>query len=130
MLSAEEVAGVMSNELAHVKNRDTLTMTVTATIAGAIGMLANFALFFGGMFGGSRENNNPLGFVGVLLVALLAPLAAMIVQFAISRTREYSADQGGAEISGNPNAMASALAKNDRAEIGRASCRERVWQIG
>src|SRR3546814_10612453 len=118
MLSAEEVAGVMSNELAHVKNRDTLTMTVTATIAGAIGMLANFALFFGGMFGGSRENNNPLGFVGVLLVAILAPLAAMVVQFAISRTREYSADEGGAEISGNPAALASALAKIDRAARG------------
>lgn len=118
MLSAEEVAGVMAHELAHVKNRDTLTMTITATIAGAIGMLANFALFFGGMVGGSRENNNPLGFVGVLLVALLAPLAAMIVQFAISRTREYSADQGGAEISGNPNALASALAKIDRAARG------------
>ena len=118
MLSAEEVAGVMAHELAHVKNRDTLTMTVTATIAGAIGMLANFALFFGGMFGGSRENNNPLGFVGVLLVAILAPLAAMVVQFAISRTREYSADQGGAEISGNPAALASALAKIDRAARG------------
>ena len=110
MLNADEVAGVMAHELAHVKNRDTLTMTVTATIAGAIGMLANFALFFGG----SRDNNNPLGFVGVLLVAILAPLAAMVVQFAISRTREYAADQGGAEISGNPDALASALAKIDR----------------
>ncbi len=113
-LSPEEVAGVMAHELAHVKNRDTLTMTITATIAGAIGMLANFALFFGG----SRDNNNPLGFIGVLLVAILAPLAAMIVQFAISRTREYSADAGGAEISGDPAALASALAKIDRAARG------------
>lgn len=110
MLTPEEVAAVMAHELAHVKNRDTLTMTVTATIAGAIGMLANFALFFGG-----SRNNNPLGVVGVLLVAILAPMAAMIVQFAISRTREYAADQGGAEISGNPHALASALAKIDRA---------------
>jgi len=110
VLSADEVAGVMAHELAHVKNRDTLTMTVTATIAGAIGMLANFALFFGG----GRNNNNPLGIVGVLLVAILAPLAAMIVQFAISRTREYAADEGGAAISGNPLSLAAALAKIDR----------------
>jgi heat shock protein HtpX len=113
VLSADEVAGVMAHELAHVKNRDTLTMTITATIAGAIGMLANFALFFGG-----NRNNNPLGIVGVLLVAILAPLAAMIVQFAISRTREYAADAGGAEISGNPLSLAAALAKIDRAARG------------
>ena len=85
-LSREEIAGVMAHELAHVKNRDTLTMTITATIAGAIGMLANFALFFGAFGGGNR--NNPLGIVGVLLVELLAPVAAMMVQFAISRARE------------------------------------------
>jgi heat shock protein HtpX len=114
VLSADEVAGVMAHELAHVKNRDTLTMTITATIAGAIGMLANFALFFGG----GRNNNNPLGIVGVLLVAILAPLAAMIVQFAISRTREYAADEGGAAISGNPLSLAAALAKIDRAARG------------
>jgi heat shock protein HtpX len=119
VLSADEMAGVMAHELAHVKNRDTLTMTVTATIAGAIGMLANFALFFGGAFGGGgRNNNNPLGIVGVLLVAILAPLAAMIVQFAISRTREYAADAGGAAISGNPLSLAAALAKIDRAARG------------
>jgi len=112
LLSADEVAGVMAHELAHVKNRDTLTMTITATIAGAIGMLANFALFFGG---GSRDNNNPLGGIGALLVALLAPLAAMIVQFAISRTREYEADAGGAAISGSPLSLASALAKIETA---------------
>ena len=108
MLSHEEIAGVMAHELGHVRNRDTLTMTITATLAGAISMLANFGLFFGGL-GGNR--NNPLGFVGVLVAALVAPLAAMIVQMAISRTREYSADRAGAEISGRPEALASALAK-------------------
>jgi heat shock protein HtpX len=108
MLSRDEIAGVMAHELGHVRNRDTLTMTITATLAGAVSMLANFGLFFGG-FGGNR--NNPLGFVGVLIAALVAPLAAMIVQMAISRTREYSADRAGAEISGRPQALASALAK-------------------
>jgi len=107
-LSQEEVAGVMAHELAHVKNRDTLTMTITATIAGAIGMLANFALFFGG------SRNNPLGIVGALLIMILAPLAAMLVQMAISRTREYAADRAGAEICGHPMWLASALAKIDR----------------
>ena len=109
-LSPDEVAGVMAHELAHVKNRDTLTMTITATIAGAISMLANFAFFFGG----SRENNSPFGFIGVLLAAITAPIAAMLVQMAISRTREYSADRLGAEISGKPLALASALAKISR----------------
>ncbi len=107
-LTADEIEGVMAHELAHVKNRDTLTMTVTATIAGAISMLANFAFFFGGS---NRENNNGMGFIGVLLAAIVAPIAAALVQFAISRTREYSADRGGAEISGRPRALASALAK-------------------
>jgi heat shock protein HtpX len=106
-LSRGELAGVIAHELAHVKNRDTLTMTITATIAGAISMLANFAFFFGG----NRNNNSPLGLIGVLLAAITAPLAAMLVQMAISRTREYSADRGGAEISGNPMGLASALAK-------------------
>lgn len=110
-LSHEEIAGVMAHELGHVKNRDTLTMTITATIAGAISMLANFAMF-AGMFGGGNDNrNNPLGIVGVLLVAILAPLAAMMVQMAISRTREYAADRMGAEISGRPLWLASALEK-------------------
>jgi len=104
-LSHEEVAGVMAHELAHVKNRDTLIMTVTATIAGALSMLANFALFFGG------SRNNPLGLVGTILVMVLAPLAAMVVQMAISRTREYAADRGGAEICGQPLWLASALEK-------------------
>lgn len=106
-LTAEEVAGVMAHELAHVQNRDTLTMTITATLAGAISMLGNFALFFGG----NRDNNNPLGFVGVLFAMIVAPFAAMLVQMAISRTREYSADRRGAEICGNPMWLASALAK-------------------
>ena len=106
-LTREEIAAVMAHELAHVRNRDTLIMTVTATLAGAISMLANFAFFFGG----SRDNNNPMGMIGVLLAAITAPLAAMVVQMAISRTREYSADRAGAEICGNPLWLASALAK-------------------
>lgn len=107
LLSRDEIAGVMAHELAHVKNRDTLVMTMTATIAGAISMLANFGMFFGG----NRDRNNPLGAVGAILLVILAPLAAMLVQMAISRTREYGADRGGAEISGQPLALASALAK-------------------
>jgi len=106
-LNREEVAGVLAHELAHVEHRDTLTMTVTATLAGAISMLANFALFFGG----GDNRNNPLGFVGVLLVAILAPLAAMLVQMAISRGREYQADRRGAELLGQPLWLASALGK-------------------
>ena len=109
-LSREEVAGVLAHELAHVEHRDTLTMTVTATLAGAISMLANFALFFGS--GDSR--NNPLGIVGVLLVSILAPIAAMLVQMAISRGREYEADRRGAELTGKPLWLASALAKISR----------------
>ncbi len=107
-LSQEEIAAVMAHELGHVKNRDTLIMTITATIAGAISMLANFALFFGGS---SRDNNNPLGFVAVLIAALVAPIAALLVQMAVSRTREYSADRAAAEITGRPMALASALAR-------------------
>ena len=106
LLDEEELAGVMAHELAHIKNRDTLTMTITATIAGAISMLANFAMFFGG-----RDRNNPLGLVGTLLLMILAPLAAMLVQFAISRTREYAADREGALIAGNPLWLARALEK-------------------
>lgn len=104
-LSAQEVAGVMAHELAHIKNRDTLIMTVTATLAGALSMLANFALFFGG------NRNNPLGLIGVILMMILAPLAASLVQMAISRTREYEADRVGAEICGHPLWLASALEK-------------------
>lgn len=106
-LNHEEVAAVMAHELAHIQHRDTLTMTITATLAGAISMIGNFALFFGG----SRNNNNPLGAVGTLVAVLVAPFAAMLVQMAVSRTREYSADRRGAEICGNPRALSSALAK-------------------
>jgi len=111
-LSHEEIAGVMAHELAHVKNRDTLIMTITATIAGAISMLANFAFFFGGS--NDEENPNPLGFVGTLLIMILAPMAAMLVQMLISRTREYEADRIGAEICGQPMWLASALNKLDK----------------
>jgi heat shock protein HtpX len=104
-LTANEIAGVMAHELGHVKNRDTLIMTITATMAGGIAMLANFAFLFG------RGRDNPLGFVGVLATMILAPLAAMLVQMAISRTREYGADRAGAEISGQPLWLASALEK-------------------
>ncbi|MEM8616706.1 MAG: zinc metalloprotease HtpX [Pseudomonadota bacterium] len=106
LLTREETAGVMAHELAHVQNRDTLTMTVTATIAGAIGALANFALFFS-----NRERG---GLVTALLVMIFAPMAAGLVQMAISRSREYEADRRGAEICGNPIWLASALAKIDR----------------
>lgn len=106
-LTREEVAGVMAHELAHVKNHDTLIMTMTATIAGAISMLANFGMFFGG----NRDNNNGMGAIGTILLVILAPLAAMIVQMAISRTREYSADRDGALICGRPLALATALNK-------------------
>jgi heat shock protein HtpX len=106
-LSHEEVAGVLAHELAHVKNRDTLIMTITATIAGAIGMLSQFAFFFGGS---NRDNNNGGGnFIVALLVMILAPIAAMLVQMGISRTREYEADRIGSEISGRPLWLASAL---------------------
>jgi heat shock protein HtpX len=108
-LSREEVAGVMAHELAHIKNRDTLIMTITASIAGAIGMLTQFAFFFRG------NRDNPLGAIGVILAIILAPLAAGIVQMAISRTREYEADRIGAEICRQPLWLASALAKIQRA---------------
>jgi heat shock protein HtpX len=108
MLDEREVAAVMAHELAHVKNRDTLTMTVTATVAGAIGMLAQFAFFF------SSSNNRErggLGPVATLALMILAPLAASLVQMAISRSREYEADRVGGEIAGDPLALASALEK-------------------
>jgi heat shock protein HtpX len=109
-LSKEELAGVLAHELSHVKNRDTLTMTITATLAGAISMLANFAFLMGG-----RDRNNPLGIVGVILVMVLAPIAAMLVQMAISRAREFEADRTGAEISGRPLWLASALGRIESA---------------
>lgn len=107
MLNRDEVAAVMAHELAHVKNRDTLIMTMVATIAGAISMLANFGLFFRG---GGDGDNRGAGIAGILAV-LIAPFAAMIVQMAISRTREFGADSGAASITGDPMALASALAK-------------------
>ncbi len=115
MLSREEIAGVIAHELAHIRNRDTLTMTITATIAGAISMLAQFGMFFGG----HRDNNQGLGMIGTIAMVILAPIAAMLVQMAISRTREYSADKLGAQISGRPDALASALARisNGAAQI-------------
>ena len=103
-VTREELAGVIAHELAHIRNHDTAIMTVTATFAGAISMLANFALFFGG----SRER---LGLIGTLMMMFLAPMAAALVQMAISRTREYAADKAGAEICGQPLWLASALEK-------------------
>ena len=123
-LSEQEVAAVMAHELAHIRSRDTLVMTVTATLAGAIGMLANFAFFFRG------DRNNPLGFIGIMATIILAPMAAGIVQMAISRAREYEADKDGAEICGNPLWLASALEKiqawaqripNNRAESAKST---------
>jgi heat shock protein HtpX len=124
-LNRDEIAGVVAHELAHIKNRDTLIMTITATLAGAISMLANFAFFFGG-----RDRNNSLGPIGTIAMMILAPLAAMLVQMAISRTREYSADHTGAMISGLPRSLASALRRisiaagripNDTAEANPAT---------
>jgi heat shock protein HtpX len=108
MLDRREIRGVMAHELAHVKNRDTLTMTVTATIAGAISALANFAFFFGG-----NDRERPGGFIGVIAIMILAPMAAALVQMAISRGREYEADRVGASIADDPAALASALQKID-----------------
>ena len=105
-LDRRELAGVIAHELAHIRNRDTLTMTVTATLAGAITMLAQFGFFFGG-----RDNNSPLGPMGGIIAFFLAPVAAALVQMAVSRTREYEADRDGAQISGDPLALASALQK-------------------
>jgi heat shock protein HtpX len=110
----EELAGVLAHELGHIKHRDTLTMTMVATVAGAVSMLANFAFFLGG-FGYGERRNNPLGLVGMLLVMFLAPIAAVLVQMAISRSREFDADKAGAEISGRPLWLASALQKIDHA---------------
>src|SRR5262249_4707253 len=108
-LSRDEIAGVIGHELGHVRNHDTLTMTITATIADAISMLAQFGMFFRG---GNRDSG--LGIVGSVLMLILAPLAPMLVQMAISRTREYAADNLGARISGRPDALASALVKISR----------------
>ncbi len=116
MLDRREIRAVMGHELAHVKNRDTLTMTVTATIAGAISALANFAFFFGG----ANDRERPGGIIGLVAIMFLAPMAAALVQMAISRGREYEADAAGAEISGDPAALASALQKIDAYARGGA----------
>ena len=107
LMSEREVAGVIAHELAHIRNRDTLIMTVTATVAGAISMLANFGMIFGGA--NRDRNGSPFGPIAMILMLVLAPVAAAIVQMAISRSREYEADRVGAEISGDPLALASAL---------------------
>ena len=111
MLPREELAGVIAHELAHIKNRDTLTMTIAATIGGAISMLAQY-LQFGMLFGGHRDDRGGgIGMIGALLAMLVAPFAAMLVQMAISRSREYQADRMGALICGNPRWLSSALVK-------------------
>ena len=109
LLSARELRGVMAHELAHVQHRDILISTISATMAGAISSLANFAMFFGGR----DEDGRPANPIASLLVALLAPLAATLIQMAISRAREFEADRGGAAISGDPDALADALTKID-----------------
>ena len=110
VLTDRELRGVMAHELAHVKHRDILISTISATMAGAISMLANFAMFFGGRDSEGRPSNPIAG----IAVAILAPLAASVIQMAISRAREFEADRGGAEISGDPAALASALDKIHR----------------
>ena len=106
-----ELAGVLAHELGHVRNRDTLTMTITAVMAGAISMLAHFAFFMGG----NRDRNNPMGPIAGILVMMLAPIAAVLVQAAISRSREFEADRAGAEITGRPLWLASALGRIEQA---------------
>jgi heat shock protein HtpX len=114
VLTERELRGVMAHELSHVRHRDILISTISATMAGAISMLANFAMFFGGRNSEGRSTNP---FVGIL-VMLLAPIAASLIQMAISRAREFEADRGGAEISGDPQALASALEKIHRIAQG------------
>jgi heat shock protein HtpX len=106
-LNRDELAGVIAHELGHIKHRDTLTMTITATLAGAISMLANFGFYFGG----GNRNSDGIGPIGGLMLMILAPLAAALVQFGISRGREYEADRIGADISKRPLSLASALRK-------------------
>jgi heat shock protein HtpX len=114
VLTDRELRGVMAHELAHVRHRDILISTVSATMAGAISMLANFAMFFGGRDSEGRSTNPVVG----ILVMILAPIAASLIQMAISRAREFEADRGGAEISGDPRALASALQKIHRTAQG------------
>jgi len=119
-LTADEIAGVMAHELAHIRNHDSLTMTITATLAGAISMLGNFAFLFGGSRSADEKDESRGGGIAALIAMLVAPFAAMLVQMAISRTREYAADRGGAEISGKPLALASALQKIEQIARGGA----------
>jgi heat shock protein HtpX len=120
LLTRDELAGVMAHELAHVKHRDTLIQAIVATVAGAVTMIANmaqWAMIFGG-FGGNDDEEEGGSLVGGLLMIVLAPIAAMIIQFAISRSREYAADAGGAAINGNPLALATALQKLEHGAAG------------
>jgi heat shock protein HtpX len=127
MLSARELRGVMAHELAHVQHRDILISTIAATMAGAISALANFAMFFGGR----DENGRPMNPLAGILLAILAPLAASLIQMAISRAREFEADRGGAEISGDPHALADALTKIDAYALFRThpATEERVARL-
>ncbi len=115
VLSERETRGVMAHELAHIKNRDILISTISATMAGALSALANFAMFFGGRNSDGRPSNP----MASILVAILAPLAASLIQMAISRAREYEADRGGAEICNDPEALAMALDKIHQVASGR-----------
>jgi heat shock protein HtpX len=115
LLSARELRGVMAHELSHVAHRDILISTISASMAGAISALANFAM----LFGGRSDDGRPANPLAGIAVALLAPLAASLIQMAISRSREYEADRGGAEISGDPNALADALGKIQMYAEGR-----------
>ncbi len=116
LMTEEEVAGVVAHELAHIRNRDTLIMTVTATLAGAIGMLAQFGFLFGGRNADGRQN--PFGPIGVILLMIVGPIAAMLVQMAISRSREYEADRAAAEICGDPRWLASSLQRLEHSKRG------------
>ncbi|MEK7776128.1 MAG: zinc metalloprotease HtpX [Planctomycetota bacterium] len=121
-LSREELKGVLGHELSHVKNRDILISAIVATVAGAIMMLANmarYAAIFGGYGGGRNEEENRGGGFAMLFLAVLAPIAALLIQMAISRSREYAADKGGAQIAGNPLALANALEKLQQAAVVR-----------
>ncbi|HET7587809.1 MAG TPA: zinc metalloprotease HtpX [Gammaproteobacteria bacterium] len=117
MMTREELTGVLAHELSHVRHRDTLVSAIAATLGGAIAMLANmaqWALLFGG-FGGNDEDEGGMGFAGALVMMIVAPIAATLIQLAVSRSREYGADDGGAELTGNPLGLASALRKLDSA---------------
>ena len=118
MMNEREVAGVIAHELAHIKNRDTLLMAVTASIAGAIGFLAQFGFM---MSRGQNRNGSPFGMIGTILLMILGPIAAMVVQMAISRAREYEADAEGARICGDPSWLASGLAQLERYKEGRVN---------